>query len=107
MKNNIIGLIILALLLALTMVSLIKLDGAVINVTGTETETYLNGNDGGFIPVYYVTCNAIRSTDYIEVEWNGNLYSAWIEPESEIQTGDRITCGFAFYEGEAELIDIK
>ena len=106
MKNNIIGLIILALLLALTMVSLIKLDGTEINVTGTETETYLNGNDG-YIPVHYVTCTAIRSTNYVEVEWNGNLYACSIDPESEIQTGDRIICAFAFYEGEVEFIDIK
>ena len=105
--NNLIGAIVVALFILIVTVSLIKLDGTESNLNGTETEIYLNGNDGGYIPVYYTTCTAIRSTNHVEVEWNGNLYSCWIEPESEIQTGDRIVCGFAFYEGNAELIDIK
>ena len=73
---------------------------------GTERQTYAIGNDGGYVPVYAIRCMAMRMADTVEVEWNGNLYTCYIDPESEIQTGDIITCRFMSYEGNYELIDI-
>ena len=72
-----------------------------------ETQSYAIANDGGYVPMYKVQTNAIRIQDTVEVEWNGNVYSAYVDPESEIQTGDLITCSFIIYEGDVELVDIK
>lgn len=111
--NEYLGAIIIALfLLVISFIvikstdSSIKLDGTEINLNGTETETYLNGNDG-YVPVHYVACTAMRSGDHVDVEYKGNLYSAYVTNDSEIQTGDRIICMFAYNEGEIELVDIK
>ena len=104
--NDLIGALIVALFILVIMVSLIKLDGTETEIDLTQSETYWNGNGNEYIPIHYVTCTAIRGTNHVEVEWNGNLYSCLIEPESEIQTGDRITATFIIYEGNAELINI-
>jgi len=75
------------------------------NAKGNGME-YAIGNDGGYVPVYTIRCVAMRMADTVEVEWNGNLYVCYVNPESEIQTGDIITCRFMSYEGNLELIDI-
>lgn len=101
--KNIFAALIVGLFLILVMGLLVACD-----MNGTEMQAqYATANDGGYLPVYRVSAKAIRGTDYVEVEWNGNSYSAYISPESEIKTGDQITCLFSVYEGNVELIDIK
>ena len=67
----------------------------------------VTGNDGENYEVFYVPCEVTRGVDYIEVEYYGNVYSAWIEPESEIQTGDYVWAGFYIYNNELELVDFR
>ena len=109
MKKNILGVAIITLftLLMVAFFVVISKSNATIGIrTETETPFYLTGNDGGFIPVYYIKATATRMADVVEVEVNGNQYSAYITPDSEIQTGDQIVCKFACYEGELEFIGI-
>ena len=68
---------------------------------------YVTANDGESLPIIHVRANAVRFVDYVEVEYEGNLYSTWIDADSDICTGDKIWVTFALYEGELELIDIK
>ena len=109
MKKNILGVLFVALftLLMVAFFVVISKSNATIGIrTETETPFYLTGNDGGYIPVYHVQVTATRIADVVEVEVNGNQYSAYVTSDSEIQTGDQIVCKFACYEGELEFIGI-
>lgn len=102
MKNIIFPAFIFAAML-ITAIAVVSVNGK-----GTESESsYAIGNDGGYIPVYKVNCTAQRIADTVEVIWNGNEYSAYVSPESEIKTGDKIRCTFIIYEGNVELVDIN
>ena len=68
---------------------------------------YAVANDGKTLPLIHAQVVAIRHPDYVEVEYEGNFYSAWIDEDSTICTGDKIWVTFALYEGELELINIK
>ena len=78
--KNIFGALLMCIFVGLIMLLIIKSNA--INLDGTETETvlYLNGNDGGYVPVHYIKCVAIRMENTIEVEWNGNRYSCEVDP---------------------------
>ena len=65
------------------------------------------GNDSEYYPIFYVKGDVVRYPDYVEIEYDGNVYSAWIDAESELVTGDEVWCGFTIYEGNLELVDIK
>ena len=83
---------------------------ALISIGNNSTETqsqYAIANDGGYVPVYRVQAPAMRIGNVVEVEWRGETYSAYLTPESEIQTGDMITCTFLVYEGNVEFISIE
>ena len=71
------------------------------------SQSYAIANDGKYIPVYKVQVPAMRMENVVEVEWNGKIYSAYLDTNSEIETGNIITCTFALYEGEYEFIGIE
>ena len=77
------------------------------NEIAPEPETYYKAADGEYLPIYKINTTAIRIDDCVEVEYNGNLYSAHLSPESEIQTGDRIVALFTMYEGELQFVGIN
>ena len=77
------------------------------NGKGNGTETYVVANDGGYIPVYRVSCTAERYGNKVYVIWDGNEYAAYVDEQSTIETGDTITATFIIYEGNAELVDIN
>ena len=104
-SNNIFAVLICGLFIALVIGLMVACDST--NGIGTETETYYKANDGEYLPIYRITTTAIRIDDCVEVEYNGNLYSAHLSPESEIQTGDRIVALFTMYEGELQFVGIN
>lgn len=73
----------------------------------TKRQTYSIANDGGYVPTYHNICEAKRLGNEVYVTWKGNEYSAYLSPESEIQTGDKIMCTFIIYEGNVELVAIN
>ena len=108
MIKNIFGVLFMILFVTVFMAIIIKLDGSEskVNLNGTETETHWYANDGEYVPIYRIRSAAIRLENTVEVDLNGNSYSCYVSPESEIQTGDIITAVFYCYNGNYELIDI-
>ena len=103
MKNNLFAALIVGLFLILVMGLLVACD-----MNGMETPAdYAIATDGEYLPIYKVNCTAQRIADTVEVEWNGNAYSAYLTPESEIQTGDQVVAVFTIFEGEVQLINIE
>ena len=72
----------------------------VIKWNGKEMETETS------LPVVYVQTTATRGYDWVEVEYNGNLYSTWIDTESDIQTGDLVWAEF-YINNDIKLIGIR
>ena len=69
---------------------------------------YIEANDGGYLPCTYYPCPVLTRTETeIVVDLDGNAYAAWIDDMSTICEGDVVWAGFASYEGNLELIDIK
>ena len=79
---------------------------------GTQTERAPKtemaiDNEGQTLPIFYVSAKATRYSDYVEVEYNGNMYSTWIDANSTIKTGDYVWAGFYVYGGEVEFVGIR
>ncbi len=68
------------------------------NTPATETES---------VEVFYVPCMVTRGIDYISFEYYGNEYSAWIDTESDIQTGDYIWAGLTYEGNELKFVNMK
>ena len=101
--------IIIALFLLVVAIVCVKYTDAkhassISNLDGTETEINSNGNGNS---VYQVRCVAQRISDTVEVEWNGNVYSAYVTSESKIQTGDFVTAVFEVGKNGTEFVGIK
>ena len=100
--KNIFAALIVGLFLVLAVAFLVACD------TNMETPAnYAIAADGEYLPIYKANCTAQRIADTVEVIWNGNSYSAYLSPESEIQTGDKVIAVFTIFEGEVQLINIE
>lgn len=81
------------------------------NFASVSYTTYYESNDG-YIPVTFSPCEVVSERETasereIVVEYQGNEYACVVGTESTIRKGDVIWAGFAVYEGNLELIDIK
>ena len=57
--------------------------------------------------VFYVPCVVTRGADYVSFEYYGNEYSAWIDTESKIQTGDYIWAGLRYEGNELQFVNMR
>lgn len=99
--DTIVEIIVLLIAVTATSFAIIKYNGNKANGNAPVTES-VESND-----VFYVPCMVTRGVDYIEVEYCGDMYSAWIDSESEIQTGDYVWAGFYIYNNEFKLVDFR
>jgi len=102
------GAIIVALFLLLVIIVTVKYADANANTNSNldRNEISLTGNGNGN-SIYQVRSIAQRCGNVVEVEWNGNYYTAWIDAESEIQTGDFVTAVFEVDQNGTEFVGIK
>ena len=68
---------------------------------------YLEANDGEYLPCTYYPCKVLDVTETeIVVDLDGNAYAAYGSWDG-IRKGDTVWAGFASYEGNLELIDVR
>ena len=68
---------------------------------------YIVAADSQYLPVYYVKTSATRYKNYVEVDYENNIYSCYVDANSEIKTGDTVWAGIVAYKGNIEVVDIK
>lgn len=101
-KENIFEAIILVIAVVATIFGVMKYNGNETNNGNAPETENVAGNE-----VFYVPCVAVRSIDYVTVEYYGNTYDAYVDPESEIQTGDYVWAGFYIDGNELRFVHLK
>ena len=107
MEDTLKSVLMAVIMLAVVMVLIFVLDNKGKGKGITSETNYAIANDNGYVPTYRNICEAKRLGNEVYVTWLGNEYSAYLSPESEIQTGDKIMCTFVIYEGNVELVAIN
>lgn len=73
----------------------------------TPETKYIVASDGQYLPVYYVKSNATRHGNVVDIDYEDNIYSCYVDVESEIKTGDTVWAGIVEYKGNIEVVDIQ
>lgn len=68
---------------------------------------YIVAADGQYLPVYYVKADATRHGNVIDIDYEDNIYSCYVDKESEVKTGDTVWAGIVAYRGNIEVVDIQ
>ena len=99
--------IVLIIAFAVMLVGIIKYNQNMIAKGNAPEMENVEGNDGERYDIFYVPCVVTRGVDYVSFEYYGNEYSAWIDTESDIQTGDYIWAGLTYKGNEIEFVDMR
>ncbi len=67
---------------------------------------YIVAADGQYLPVYYIKASATRHGNVVDIDYKDNIYSCYVDKESEIKTGDTVWAGIITYGGNIEVLDI-
>ena len=68
---------------------------------------YIVAADGQYLPVYYVKTDATRHGNVVDIDYEDNIYSCYVDKESEVKTGDTVWAGIVAYRGNIEVVDIQ
>ena len=68
---------------------------------------YIVAADGEYLPVYYIKANATRHGNIVDIDYEDNIYSCYVDKASEIKTGDTVWAGIVTYRGNIEVLDIR
>ena len=97
-KDAICETIVLIIAFTVMLFGIVKYNGNKANGNAPATES---------VEIFYVPCVVTRGADYVSFEYYGNEYTAWIDTESDIQTGDYIWAGLTYKGNELQFVDMR